>query len=249
MERINGLFCDSREILFSDCDMFLRMKPSVMLRGMTDLAGADYTEKGLSYLKLREIGVAFLVSRVHIQILRPVTESEQITFATAEQRMDGPYWIRDHLLKNAMGETVVAAKSTWITVDPKSHRIVRSSALPFSITPSDDHAPHCPEAEKLTVPVEPEHVGTRRVVFSDLDGNGHINNGVYADIACDYLPLSVLERGIADMTINFHREAMLGADIDIYYHAAGTQHFVVGKLENKLCFAVRLTERVQEPCA
>ena len=60
-----------------------------------------------------------------------------------------------------------------------------------------------------------EEVGQRRVVYSDCDYNGHINNTHYPDLLCDFLPDGET-RPVADVVINFLGEAPFGDTLTVY---------------------------------
>ena len=62
----------------------------------------------------------------------------------------------------------------------------------------------------------------RRVSFTDLDRNGHMNNTVYADLICDALPLEVWRTHTAtDVILYYHKEVPMGESTRLYRAAVG----------------------------
>ena len=50
------------------------------------------------------------------------------------------------------------------------------------------------------------------------DLNGHINNSLYLDIACDALPQEVVEAApLSFASIKYHREVPMGQSVQVFY--------------------------------
>jgi acyl-ACP thioesterase len=60
-----------------------------------------------------------------------------------------------------------------------------------------------------------EEWGSRRIVYSDLDYNMHMNNTRYADMLCDFMPLEDVS-AIKGMSLSYLHEAAFGDVIKIY---------------------------------
>ena len=56
----------------------------------------------------------------------------------------------------------------------------------------------------------PDGAGQRQILWSDLDGNGHLFSGNYGDIIWDHLPADLQPRVPAEFSINYSREAKFG---------------------------------------
>jgi acyl-ACP thioesterase len=54
--------------------------------------------------------------------------------------------------------------------------------------------------------------GERRIVYSDLDYNMHMNNTKYADMLCDFIPLEEVSR-LRGMSLTYLHEARFGDTI------------------------------------
>ena len=79
------------------------------------------------------------------------------------------------------------------------------------------------------------------MVYSDLDGNGHVNNSVYGDMACDVLPMELFEGELKEFAINFVKEAKIGDTITLYGGADGGSRIVAGYIGDALCFECAFT--------
>lgn len=210
-----GILRKDITVEFCDCDRTGCLKPSAALRYFSDLAGADYAERGMPHDLLWDRGFVFLVSRVRAQFTRPVRAEETITGCTYERGIKGPQFIRCFFLLDENGQRIGEACSAWILCDPNTRRILRPAKFPCSIPDNSALEMGCPDPAKVHLPEDAQSAGARRVVYSDLDANGHVYNANYADIACDFLPLSLFDNPVKGFSIEFSRETLAGDVLDI----------------------------------
>ena len=83
---------------------------------------------------------------------------------------------------------------------------------------------------------EREGLGTRRIVWSDLDGNGHLFSGNYGDIVWDALPADLQEKSPVEFYVNYNREATLGAELCLAGVRAENTYCMEGVGPNGTCF-------------
>ncbi|MEG1524899.1 MAG: thioesterase [Clostridia bacterium] len=240
MRLSDGTYTRTQEIPFCDCDCNSTIKPSSLLRWLTNMAGDDYADRGFAHDALRTMGVVFLVSRINVRIHRNIRAEETVIFATYERGTKGPLCLRNYAVRDGNGGQIVTAKSAWVMCDPVTHRILRPKNQQFAILEHLDTMPDCPEPEKFLIPRELKFAGTRRVVYSDLDGNGHVNNAVYADIACDFLPLTILQKPLTGFAVSFQQEARYGDSLSISLAQDHERSVVIGEVGNAICFAFEL---------
>jgi len=234
--REDGVFEKTEDMSFSLCDFTGKCKPSALLRITSDLAGEDYHMRGLPHDRLWNEGYVFLVSRVSFRLKRGIGAEERVTFATYEHSVSGPFFVRDYTVSDESGEQIISGRSEWIVCDPQTRRIIRPSKFPYPPQTHEDRQVDCAAPQRLKLPEEMEKLGERRVVYSDLDGNGHVNNSVYADIACDVLPISLLCGQICEFSINFVQEAKLGDVIELRGFSIEETVCVAGYIGDALCF-------------
>ena len=245
MRRQDGTFEKTQEITFSMCDFTERIKPSALLVIAADIAGDDYSDRGLPHDALLKEGVVFLVSRVRFSIKRRIRAEESIKLISYERRVTGPFCIRDYIVEDDRGEIIIAGRSAWIICDPVSRRILRPASFPHPIQNHEDIILDVGEPEKLKLPQDMEKVCERKVVYSDLDGNGHVNNSVYGDMASDVLPMELFNGEIKEFAINFVKEARMGDPITIFRGKDGDREFIAGFLGDSLCFECAFTFKGQ----
>ena len=208
-----GVFYEDSYLHFYDCDCHKRAKLSTIMKYIADIAGTDYTLKGYGHQYLWDNGMVFLLSRTNIQILRMPEAYETITVSTWEQGKKGSQFLRHFELFDSEGKKIVSAATAWLLVDPVSRKILRPEVFKGFMPLLPDKLPDCALPGKLRMPEGGVLAGSRVIRYSDLDGNGHVYNAVYGDIACDILPAEVLERPLAGFRINYQTEAVLGEEV------------------------------------
>lgn len=225
------------ELVFADCDREKRVRVGALLSKMATYAGYDYDARGLTYEKLYAMREVFLLSRVALRIHHCPRVRDVLDITTWENGVRGAHMQRVFEMVDQTGTLCISARSDWILVDPESRKIMRPSsftAKPLTVCPREID---CPEPKKIQLPHEGlEELGRRRVVWSDLDGNGHLYSGNYGDIVWDFLPGDLQERIPQEFYINYSKEATLGEELRLVGHREGERYWMEGIGPGETCF-------------
>lgn len=224
------------DIHFYDCGKNHKARIETILRHTADVAGIAYTAKGFSHSWLWERGFVFLLSRVNIKVYSMPCSEEHITLETWEREIKGALFFRDVNFYNSVGEKLISCSTAWSLVNPEERTIIKPSAFTDGDGRVDlftEKSGDFPRPDRLKEPENAELKGTRKIVYSDIDGNGHTYNAVYSAIACDFLPYELFDGDIDEFKINFKQEAVIGEELDIFTAISNTSPVeakVVGKL-------------------
>lgn len=232
----NGYF-RQEELVFADCDKHKRARVGALLSKAAAFAGYDYDARGLTHEKLYEMREAFLLSRVAMKIHRCPRVRDVLDITTRENGSHGAHMRRVFEFADQQGEVCVSVKSDWILVDPVSRKILRPSA--FSAKPLGVYEKEvdCPEPRKIFLPREGlEELGKRKVMWSDLDGNGHLYSGNYGDIVWDFLPADLQEKTPKEFYMNYSKEATLGEELRLWGYRDGAEYRMEGIGPQDVCF-------------
>ena len=207
----NGYF-RQEELCFADCDRYQRAKVSGLLNKAAAYAGYDYNARGLTH--------------------------DVLDIATYENGIKGAHMQRVYEMRDQTGEARVSVKSDWILVNPATRKIMRPSAFTAKPIQTCGRVIDCPDPKKLLLPHEGvEELGTRQVVWSDLDGNGHLYSANYGDIIWDYLPCDLQERTPREFYINYNHEATLGETLRLVGFRNGDGSYLMEALgPDAACF-------------
>ena len=225
------------ELVFWDCDRNKRVRIATLLSKVGAFGGYHYDALGLTHEVLFDQGVVFLLSRTTLHIHAIPHARDVLTIQTWENGAKGVQVQRVFEMTDQTGRLCVSAKSDWVLADPNTHRILRPSSFtlrPLGTCPKEID---CPEPRKILLPKEgQEDLGERKVVWSDLDGNGHLFSGNYGDIVWDYLPSDLQDRVPKEFSINYSREAKLGDAIRLRGVREGDLYRMEGFGPDGVCF-------------
>lgn len=137
----------------------------------------------LTHDELWERGFVFLLTKISIHIERIPTTGEFVDVETWEQGQKGTQYIRSFAFYDEKGESIIEAQTTWVLVNPETRSIIRPADFTGRFNPIPDRTPNVAPAGKIRPVGELKEIGDRKVVFSDLDQNGHVYNATYSSIA------------------------------------------------------------------
>lgn len=236
----NG-YARQEELTFRDCDRNKQVRISTLLSKMAIFGGFDYDARGLTHEKLLEMRNVFLLARASLRIHRRNVDREVLTIRTWEDSVRGIHMRRVFEMYDSREALCVSAKSDWVLVDPVTRKLIRPAAFTARTPGKCPKEIDCPDPKKIRpLPEDAEEVGIHRVVWSDLDGNGHLFSGNYADVVWDFLPEDLQGRAVETFSIQYSKEAPLGEVLRLrgvrkenWYHMEG--HGSAG-----LCFACEI---------
>ena len=230
-------FSRQEELVFVDCDARRRARLAALLSLMAATAGNDYTARGLTYEKMSAMRQVFLLSRIALRVHRHPEADECLTVTTWENGIKGVHLQRNYEMTDRTGELCISGKSEWILVNPETRKILRPDTFAgkkFTRCPKEID---CPDCKKVTLPREGlDFLGNRTVVYSDLDGNGHVYSGKYGDIFWDYLPRELQRADWKEFYINYSREAVQGEELSLYGFREGGSYRIEGLARGEHCF-------------
>ncbi len=228
-------------ISFGQCDMYGRLKMSELFMMLTDLAGLDFTERGMSYDMLKSRDIAFLVSRMTVRFHRDITKDTPVVLSTWERGSRGSQFLRNYEVLGRDGELLASAKSSWTTVSPSTRKILRPTSFQFEGRSICERDTDCPECDKLALPEQLVDAGSHTVSFCELDANGHLNNSRYSDIVFNALPPEERKKSLRDYSINYVHEVTEGDVLSIKSSTLPDGFSgVYGFTERGVCFKARL---------
>ena len=179
-------------------------KTSSILRYLQSAAQSQLTDNGMSYEKLKESGRAFILSRLKLEILRPLTAYTPITAISYPCESRGFSFLRCYALE-CDGEVVARAISAWALVDINNRSLIRVNDFNLGL-------PLLPQnglvLNRTMMPSELIDVGGYGVHYGDVDQNMHMNNTKYPDMYSSFLPLQ--GKMIRSISINYANEASMG---------------------------------------
>ncbi len=184
-------FSNHIKTLWHDTDASRNVRPSKILEYMQETANLQCESSGLPLDALRDDhGLAFILGSLSLNIHLPLHAYENIEVLTWCRPAKG--YIFNRYFEIRRGEDMIAEASTvWVLIDINSKNMVRASAYPFLDNCFYYDEPIDPKSllpkARIGSDASLYKVGDRRIVYSDIDYNIHMNNTRYPDMLCDFL--------------------------------------------------------------
>lgn len=200
-------------IKWHDTDANRQVCPSQILAYMQETANHHLISYGMSLDELRDTrGLGFLLSRIAVRIYEQLHAHDEIDVETWICESHGLSFHR--CFRILRGQTVIAeAFSIWALMDLRELKLLPSTEFPYEIEPELP----LPMSARVRLPAlsQMECVGERKIVYSDIDYNGHMNNTHYPNMLCDFTP-DIFQKKVVGMTLSFLHEAAYGHTLKVY---------------------------------
>lgn len=209
-------FTQQYSIKWHDTDANRQVRPSALVTYLQETANEHLVHIGISLDELRDShGLAFILGSISVSSYEPLFAGDKIdveTWTCGERGFRHGRCFR--VLRE--GKTVAEATSLWALIKLADGSLVKVEDMPYHIEPEEPIAlPGVPARLKMPPIAEMQELGTRRIVYSDIDYNGHMNNTRYPDMLCDFIPEMRESRACAIM-ISYRKEAAFGHTLRVF---------------------------------
>ncbi len=210
------VWTDTYKIHSYESDITARATVNSMLQFMQESAWnhAEHLELGYSHLVKKNL--AWVMARLSLRINELPEWNSTITLDTFPSGRDKLFAYRDFRIQGGDRKDLAVGTTTWFVIDINRRRPQRTESY-FHITDWGDyeHAFHG-FAPKIGSCDTPDSTTQRRVYYSHLDVNGHLNNVKYLDFVLDSFSLDFRQRhSLVELDMNFLNEALLGDHVQI----------------------------------
>ena len=210
-KRNDNVFEYTEHVRYSEVDHTGLMTLPALINCFQDCSTFQSETLGVGMAWLRQERKAWVLSHWQIVVDRYPALCEPVTVGTFAASFKGFVASRYFYLRDAGGELVARAKSSWAFMDLEKGRPVRPDARH-----TDPYGVHEPldmpeEARKVAKPeslADKDPIEVRRY---HIDTNEHVNNCQYVQMALETLPR---ETEVRQLRVDYRRAARLG---DVVY--------------------------------
>lgn len=225
------------ELGFFECDYNKKIKLSSILAIASDTAGKDYTERGISHKKMMEAKEVMLLARYHVHINRSPLVDEIITVRTWEKGIMDGLVLRDFEFIDSNQSVCIVISSSWIVVNPYTKKFIKPKNFQCKKFGLSDIDTGCEICRRIILSNKNmEYFGEHVVEYSELDGNGHLNNANYGNIIFDSIKKKDIDSNFTDIYINYIKEAKAEEVMKLYICKEEDSIYIEGKVEDKTSF-------------
>ena len=209
-------------VLVHDTEARHIARPSSVWRWMQEAANRQMRAEGPSYDELMERGLSFLLSRMCVDFIRPIIQYEELTVETFALPSRGYSFERGYRITDEAGQTVATGQSVWALYDLNAGRLARVETLGEGYSTGEAPAVSAPVRFLIPETVALTRVGERKIAWSDVDVNRHVNNTGYPNVLYDFLP-DPGEGELFGMSLNYRHEAKLGETLTVLFGEEPTE--------------------------
>ena len=182
------------------------------------VAGVVADELGYGVLTMHPRGLTWILTRLSLEMYELPHHCEDVRFETwieSNAHMLSTRDFRIYIKREDQWQLIGQCKSVWAVLDLEKREIVNIFDEPAFKDCVDGEVLNMERVRMTTIP-EPTGCVPHKVVYSDIDYNGHCNSCRYLQALTDaYLPDYYGKKVRLD--INYSKEAMLGETLQTYY--------------------------------
>ena len=209
-------FTQRYTVKWHDTDANRLVRPSALVTYLQETANEHLIHIGISLDELRDRhGLAFILGGLSVRSYEPLFSGDDIEVETWTCGTRGFRHNRCFSVTRG-GKTVAEATSQWALIKLSDGSLVKVEDMPYHIEPEAPITlPDLPPRLKMPSVAEMELAGERRIVYSDIDYNGHMNNTRYPDMFCDFIP-EMRESRMTGMVQSFRKEAVFAHTLRVF---------------------------------
>ena len=213
------------EIKYQEVDGEKKLRLFNLENYLLEVAGTVADELGFGIAKLHPMGLTWILTRLSVEMYELPTHCQSVRFETwieSNAHMlstrDFRIYTKPSAVNNQPSEEwklIGQCKSVWAVLDMEKREIVNLFDDPMFEGCVDGEVIDMGRVRMTTIP-EPTGSAEHKIVYSDIDYNGHCNSCRYLQAMTDaYLPDYYGKKVRVD--INYQKEAMLGENMQTLY--------------------------------
>ena len=211
-----------------------------------DAAGMAAKSHGFGMNDMHERGLAWVTSRLAIEMMEYPREYETISIETWVEDCGSLFTTRNFLIYDAKKRVIGQASTLWSMIDFKTRKMVdllKSTDLANHVVTTQNPLFTIAKPKRVDYKPTNEPSHHHKVVVSDIDMNQHVNSMKYLQWTIDTLSLEEIINGtINRIDINYLREALYDQNIQIHSEITENCHkFELRNEEGVACCRIQLS--------
>ena len=213
---MEAVFTQNYEIKDNMVDRFGNLKSSQILFLAQDMGTKHCVELSLSYEALAAKGLFWAVSRHRVQITRLPRSGETIRVETWAMPTTRVAYPRSVVAYDEQGKECFRSITLWVLMNLDTRAMIQPGKSGIEVVGTVRGLELA--SPKGLVPRDMVNSASRRVSFTDIDRNGHMNNTRYMDWIDDlYSSAFHQTHALREFTACYLAEAREGDTLDMHY--------------------------------
>ena len=196
----------------------------------------------LEYIR-DELHQAFILSKIYMRFYEPAYAYDDVTVETWTGGESRGYTFYRNFYVKKDNIVIADALTLWCLVDTENQKLLPVTKFENNFVDEPSLPIDMPRRIKFPAELPLELVGNRKIVYSDIDYNRHMNNTHYPNMLIDFLPYPEKFK-VKELMLSFLKGALYNDEIEIHRCCEGESFYfkTVNSLENTCLEAMLKTE-------
>ncbi len=201
------------------CDFSKHLFMGILCNQLLNAADYHSHERGMGMKQLNLDGMTWVLSRFSMEIKRVPQMYDKYTISTWVDSIKRYFTHRNYSVKGAGGTEYAEASTVWAMIDVATRQPVNLMTYKdgYIANHVTDEYGRGVRSSRVTLGDDLELRGSHKVMYGDLDPNGHVNSMKYIDHALDLLePQWFKDHVLKFVDVAFVAEAYYGDTLKFY---------------------------------
>lgn len=216
----------SFEVTSADTDMHGRIRLGSLVNLLVQSAIHSADNLGFGYGGIRQQNLFWVLSRLTLEIKRPLKWHENIQVETWPKNVERILYLRDFILRDNDSNIVGKATTGWLAVDIETKQLKKIDGVysDFFIHLKEKHA--IAEPPEKVLPVREGESFEIKTGYYDADLNKHITTTRLVDWMMDTLPMDFhVDNYPRKLSLNIMKETMPGDILKLMRNAGNIAEY------------------------
>ena len=168
----------------NDVDYRFRLKVSAIFRIFQDVALFATQDLGVDSITLSKKNIDWVITRMDVEIKRLPKCNEKITVCTYPGKDLAMLYPRFFYILDENKNVIIRCSSIWALINAKDRKVIVDRDV-ISKLPAESSEYELPLPGKIVASEDKMFLETRKIHYSDLDFNCHMNNVRYVELLMD----------------------------------------------------------------
>lgn len=223
----------------NDTDINYDLKASSLYMILQDAAMGAVVDLGIDSLELQKLGIDWIITRMDVEILKFPKYRDEITIQTYPAETQMCFYPRYWRILDKDGNVIIRASSIWALLDHQTRRVsMRKDIVPEIAF--EKHDDQIPQPRKI-IAADTQLVDERKIYYSEIDLNGHLNNCSYIKLLVDIHDVEFYKKHqISGITTNYVKEVYAGQTVKLYTKLENNVEVVEAKVDDEVVLTAEI---------
>ena len=200
----------------NDVDARFLLKIPTIFRYFQDVALVATSEAKVDAMSLSEKNIDWVIMRMSVEIKRLPKCEEEIFVYTYPGKDMAMLYPRYFFIKDKDDNIIIRSSSIWALINNDSRKVIMDRDVVAKLPP-EEREDQLPLPLKIAIPEDMNFIEKRKIHYSDLDFNSHMNNVRYVELLMDAHDANFYkEHRVSAINLNYLKEIKEKEEVSVY---------------------------------